>query len=301
MGFLEEAVVIEELARSVYPGPYFSTVMTLPAFAGSSELLGRIASGEASATLAWAEPDGTRFLTDVEGAGTKASSSGDSWTLSGEKYLVPDLGTASLIVVVARSSEGVGLWCVERGGDGVSTDVKTTVDSTRRLGTLSLNDAAATLLVEPGSADDALEQIRRRAFAGAALEAGAIASKVTELSIEYTKERQQFGKPIATYQAVSHQVSDMYTQTELSRSLAYWAAWCVDTNDEQAPNAASAAKGFAAQAAVEACERAIQVHGGIGFTWEHILHRYYRRAQWLDAFEGSATYRRKEIAQKLLG
>ena len=146
-----------------------------------------------------------------------------------------------------------------------------------------------------------LEQIQLRAFAGAALEAGAVASKVTELSTEYTKERQQFGKPIASYQAVAHQVSDMYMQTELSRSLAYWAAWCVDTNDEQAPNAASAAKGFAAQAAVEACERAIQVHGGIGFTWEHILHRYYRRAQWLDAFEGGATYRRKEIAEKLLG
>ena len=99
-GFLEEAVVIEELARSVYPGPYFSTVVSLPAFASSPELLGRIAAGEASTTLAWAEPDGTRFLSDVEGAGTKASSSGDSWTLSGEKYLVPDLGAASLIVVV---------------------------------------------------------------------------------------------------------------------------------------------------------------------------------------------------------
>ena len=299
-GFLEEAVVIEELARSVYPGPYFSTVVSLPAFASSSEMLGRIAAGEANATIAWAEPDGTRFLSDVEGAGTKATSSGDAWTLSGEKYLVPDLGAANLIVVVARAPEGVGLWCVENDGRGVTTSVKTTVDSTRRLGTISFSDAPATLLVEPGSAQATLELIKLRAFAGAALEAAAVAARVSELSIEYTKERQQFGKPIGSYQAVSHQVSDMYMQTELSRSLAYWAAWCVDTGDEQAANAASAAKGFAAQAAVEACERAIQVHGGIGFTWEHILHRYYRRAQWLDAFEGSATYRRKEIAKKLL-
>ena len=96
------------------------------------------------------------------------------------------------------------------------------------------------------------------------------------------------------------QVSDMYMATELSRSLAYWAAWCVDTDDPQAPNAAAAAKGFAAEAAVEACERAIQVHGGIGFTWEHVLHRYYRRAQWLNAFEGGAAFRRKEIAESLL-
>jgi alkylation response protein AidB-like acyl-CoA dehydrogenase len=301
MGFLEEAVVIEELARAVYPGPYFSTVVALPALASSAELAGRVASGDATATLAWAEPDGPRFLGDLEGAGTKASSSGDSWTLSGQKYLVADLGAASLIVVAARAPEGVGLWCVEKTGSGVTIDVKTTVDSTRRLGTVSLSDAAATLLVEPGSTDPVLAQIKLRAFAAAALEAAAVASRVTELSTEYTKERQQFGKPIGSYQAVAHQVSDMYMQTELSRSLAYWAAWCVDTGDEQAANAAAAAKSFAAQAAVEACERAIQVHGGIGFTWEHVLHRYYRRAQWLDAFEGSATYRRKEIAEKLLG
>jgi alkylation response protein AidB-like acyl-CoA dehydrogenase len=300
-GFLEEAVVLEELARSLYPGPYFSTVMALPALAEAPELLGRVASGEAAATLAWAEPDGPRFLQDLEGAGTKASSSGESWTLSGEKYLVPDLGAASIVVVAARAPEGLGLWAVERSGHGVKTSVKTTVDSTRRLGTLSLTEADAQLLVAPGSATDVIERIRRRAFAAAALEAGAVGSRVLQLSTDYTKERQQFGKPIASFQAVAHQVSNIYMETELSRSLAYWAAWCVDTDDPQAPNAASAAKGFAAEAAVEACESAIQVHGGIGFTWEHILHRYYRRAQWLDAFEGGATFRRKEIARTLLG
>jgi alkylation response protein AidB-like acyl-CoA dehydrogenase len=194
----------------------------------------------------------------------------------------------------------LGLWAVERDGNGTSISVKTTVDSTRRLGSLSLTDATATLLVAPGSAGEVIDRIRRRAFAAAALEAAGVATRVLELSTEYTKERQQFGKPIGSYQAVSHQVSDMYMEAELSRSLAYWAAWCVDTEDEQAANAAAAAKGFAAEAAVHACERAIQVHGGIGFTWEHILHRYYRRAQWLNAFEGAATYRRKEIAETLL-
>lgn len=300
MGFLEEAVVVEELARSVYPGPYFSTVLALPALAQSSDLIGKVASGESAATLAWAEPDGPRYLDDLEAAGTKASSSGDAWTLTGEKYFVPDLTAASIVVVAARAPGGLGLWAVEREANGVTTSVKTTVDSTRRLGALSLNDAPATLLVEPGAAEEALARIRRRAFAAAALEAAAVASKVVELSIDYTKERQQFGKPIGSYQAVSHQVSDMYMATELSRSLAYWAAWCVDTDDPQAPNAAAAAKGFAAEAAVEACERAIQVHGGIGFTWEHVLHRYYRRAQWLNAFEGTAAFRRKEIAETLL-
>ena len=301
MSFLDEAVVIEELARAIYPGPYFSTVaLALPALKSSPELITRIASGDAAATLAWAEPDGPRFLEDLGGAGTKATSSGDAWSLTGEKYLVPDLGAASIVVVVARSPEGLGFWAL-RDGDGVAASVKTTVDSTRRLGTLSLNDASATLLVEPGKAGEVIDRIRRRAYSAVALEAAGIAARVLELSTEYTKERQQFGKPIGSYQAVSHQVSDMYMQTELTRSLAYWAAWCVATDDPQAPNAAAAAKAFAAEAAVTACESAIQVHGGIGFTWEHVLHRYYRRAQWLDAFEGGPTRQRKEIASTLLG
>lgn len=301
MGFLEESVVLEELARALYPGPYFSTVMTLPALAAEPALLERIAGGDAAATFATAEPDGPRFLEDLEGAGTKAAQSGDGWTLAGEKYLVPDLGAASLIVVAARAPDGVGLWSIERAADGVRTSIKTTVDSTRRLGSLSLEETPGTLLVEPGRAGETIERIRRRAFAAAALEASAVAARVLDLSTEYAKERKQFGKPIGSYQAVSHQVANMYMATELARSLAYWSAWCVDADDQQAPNAASAAKGFTGHAAVEACEGAIQVHGGIGFTWEHVLHRYYRRAQWLDSFEGTASHRRKEIADSLLG
>jgi alkylation response protein AidB-like acyl-CoA dehydrogenase len=144
------------------------------------------------------------------------------------------------------------------------------------------------------------EGIRTRAFAGLAAEAVGIAQKALELSVEYAKEREQFGRPIGVYQAVSHRIADMYVQTELARSLAYWAAWCVAEGDDEASVAAAAAKAFAAEAAVAACEAAIQVHGGIGFTWEHPLQRYYKRAQWIEAFGGYPAEQRAEIAAQLL-
>ena len=141
---------------------------------------------------------------------------------------------------------------------------------------------------------------RTRAFAALAAEAVGIAQKALELAIEHAKSREQFGKPIGVYQAVSHPIVDTYVETELARSLAYWAAWCVAEGDDDAEVAALAAKSYAAEAAVAACERSIQVHGGIGFTWEHPLHRYYKRAQWIEAFGGYPAKQRAEIAASLL-
>jgi alkylation response protein AidB-like acyl-CoA dehydrogenase len=140
-----------------------------------------------------------------------------------------------------------------------------------------------------------------RLRAAMAAEAVGIAQRALDLGIEHAKTRVQFGKPIGTYQAVSHQLSDTYTDVELARSLAYWASWCVAEDDEQAPVAAAAAKAFATEAAVAACERSIQVHGGIGFTWEHALHRYYKRALWLEAFGKRPAQLRVEVADALLG
>ena len=137
-------------------------------------------------------------------------------------------------------------------------------------------------------------------LAALALEAVGIAAKALELGVEYVSQREQFGKKIGTYQAVSHPLADTYVETELARSLAYWAAWCVAEEDEQAPVAVAAAKSMAAETAVAACERSIQVHGGIGFTWEHVLHRYYKRAQWIDAFGGHAANQREVVAAHLL-
>ena len=137
-------------------------------------------------------------------------------------------------------------------------------------------------------------------LAALSLEAVGIAAKALELAVEYAKERQQFGKPIGTYQAVSHKLSDTYVETELARSLAYWAAWCVAEGDEQVDVACAAAKAYCGDAAVAACERSIQVHGGIGFTWEHVLHEYYKRALWIQAEHGYASKHRARIASHLL-
>ena len=134
-----------------------------------------------------------------------------------------------------------------------------------------------------------------------ALEAVGIAAKALDLAVEHAQTREQFGRPIGVYQAVSHQLADTYADVELARSLAYWAAWCVAEDDEQAPVAAAAAKAFAAEAAVTACERSIQVHGGTGFTWEHPLHRFYKRALWLEGFGSRPTALRAEVADAVIG
>ncbi len=132
-----------------------------------------------------------------------------------------------------------------------------------------------------------------------ALEAVGIAAKALELAVEHANTREQFGRPIGVYQAVSHPLADTFVETELARSLAYWAAWCVAEEAEQAPVATAAAKSYAGEVAVAACERSIQVHGGIGFTWEHVLHEYYKRSMKIQAFGGYPRELRARVAAHL--
>jgi alkylation response protein AidB-like acyl-CoA dehydrogenase len=167
-----------------------------------------------------------------------------------------------------------------------------TVDETLGLGRLSPNGNEA--------AQGEWPEVRRRLLAALALEAVGIGSKVTELAIAYAGEREQFGKKIGTYQAISHPLVNAYVAVELARSLAYWAAWTVAERDELADEAVAAAKSQAAEAAVLACETSIQAHGGIGFTWEHPLHRYYKRALYVEGALGYGREHRAEIAEFLL-
>jgi alkylation response protein AidB-like acyl-CoA dehydrogenase len=171
-------------------------------------------------------------------------------------------------------------------------DTVATVDETLGLGRLSPNGADA---VQGNWVD-----VRRRLLAALALEAVGIGSKAIELALAYASDREQFGKKIGSYQAISHSLVDGYVAVELARSLAYWAAWCVAEEDAQVDLAVSAAKSQAAEAAVLACEKSIQAHGGIGFTWEHPLHRYYKRALWLEGALGYGREHRAEIAASLL-
>ena len=137
-------------------------------------------------------------------------------------------------------------------------------------------------------------------MAALALEAVGIGKKALELAVEHAQNREQFGRKIGVYQAVSHPLADTYVETELARSLAYWAAWCVAEGDEQTAIATAAAKAYASDAAVAACERSIQIHGGIGFTWEHVLHRYYKRALWIQGYGGYPRVQRAAVAAWLL-
>lgn len=297
-GFIEEAVLFEELGRTLYPGPFLATVgLALPALAGS-EALAAVLTGEKTATLAWAEPGGPVGLEDLGDLSCKATASNGGWTLTGEKAFVVDGAAADLVVVAAAAPEGTALFLTQAADVDVAP--ASTMDSTRRLSKVMFRESPASQLVGPTGTAEVLERVRLRLLAALALEAVGVAQTALDLAQGHVKERKQFDKPIGAYQAVAHQVADTYMETELARSLAYWAAWCVAESDERAPVAVAAAKSAAAEAAVAACERSIQVHGGIGFTWEHILHRYYKRAEWIDAFEGSGAEHRKTIAADIL-
>ena len=176
------------------------------------------------------------------------------------------------------------------GGDGVyelegaEREILETTDETRPLGVVRGGEPGRRL-ADAG----VLDEIQNRSLAALAIEACGVARRALEYALEHASTREQFGKKIGAYQAVSHPLADAYTQLELARSLSLWAAWCVAESDERAAIAAASAKAYASEAAVAVCETAIQVHGGIGFTWEHVLHRLYKRALWIESFSTSAT------------
>jgi alkylation response protein AidB-like acyl-CoA dehydrogenase len=296
MSFLEEAVLFEEFGRALFPGPYFSTVgLCLPALETAPDLCRRAAAGGITMALAWAEASGPLTLYEQGSYGTKAVRSDGAWELSGAKVLVPDAAVVSHFVVAAGTAEGPALFVAEAAGEGTPT-----MDSTRALGTVRFDGVQATMVGAPAGFGELFERIRLRGHAAVALEAVGVGDAALTMAAEHAKTRNQFGRPIGGYQAVSHQVADTYVDVELARSLAYWAAWCVAQSDVQAPAAVAAAKSFAGDAAVRACERSIQVHGGMGFTWEHMLHRYYKRAQWIDSFDGYGPAHRAVISDWLL-
>ena len=209
-----------------------------------------------------------------------------SWTLA-MAPLVPDLDTATHVAVVG----GDTVWELE----GAGREVLATSDESRPLGVVSGGEAGRALFPS-----ELLPALRARSLTILALEAVGVAARALELSVAYATEREQFGRRIGTYQAVSHPLASSLADVELARSLAWWAAWCVAHDEPDAPVAAAAAKADAADAAVLACERAIQVLGGIGFTWDHELHRLNKRALWIQTWEASPAQLRAEVAGHLL-
>lgn len=290
LGMLELAVLAEEAGYALLPAPWWSTV------ALSAGVLGQVP--QAPTTLAWAEPGAGDLRAAGRASSTVATEGDGGWRLTGRKLRVPDLATVESVLVTAEDAGGVGIWRVAAADGDVTA--RSTVDLTRRLSDLVLTDAPAELVIPPGGAEEAMTGVRRRAVALLACEAIGIMQKTLELATEHAQQRTQFGRPIGSYQAVAHPIANLYTSLALARPLAYRAAWTVDTDAPEVDEALALAALAAGDGAVVGCETAIQVLGGVGFTWDHVLHRYYKRAQGIAAFEGTAQSRRAELASVLL-
>jgi alkylation response protein AidB-like acyl-CoA dehydrogenase len=309
--FLDLVVVLEEAGRALLPGPFLSTMgLAVPTLLEAAterqkeSVLGRIAAGDARATLAFSEPAGRWDAEGVQMLG--AERRGDGWRLDGIKLFVPDAGVADYMVVAARTrpagEEGVSLFLLEGRPAGLTVTPLETMDMTRRWYEVRFEGVELPADALMGTADQGWPALRRALeWAETALCAEMIggAQHVLDTSVEYAKTRHQFGRPIGVYQAVSHKLADMLLETESARSATYYAAWTIDADAPDRSLAASMAKAYVSDAYRKAAGDGIQVHGGIGFTWEHDMHLYFKRAKASEVTLGDATYHRELVAQAL--
>ncbi|HXE89278.1 MAG TPA: acyl-CoA dehydrogenase family protein [Hyphomicrobiaceae bacterium] len=309
LGFVDLTVLMEEMGRAVMPGPFFSTllggltILEAGSAAQKKEWLTKIAAGEAKAALAFTEPN-ARW--DAAAVAVTAREAGGKYTLSGTKLFVLDAHVADVIVVVARtreskrSEEGLSLFLVPKGTRGLSVKLLPTMDQTRKLCEVKLEDVVVGADALMGPRDGGwtpLARVLDRATVALCAEMCGGAQRVLDMTTEYAKIRIAFGKPIGSYQGVKHKAADMLVESENAKSLTYYAAWAVDENVPEAPLAASMAKAYASDAFRKIAGAGIQLHGGIGFTWEHDLHLYFKRAKSSEFTFGDASYHRERVAQ----
>jgi alkylation response protein AidB-like acyl-CoA dehydrogenase len=308
--FLDLVVVLEEAGRALLPGPFFATMaLAVPTLveagteAQKKEVLGAIAEGTARATLAFTEPSG-RW--DASAVTLTAKPSGGGWQLDGVKLFVPDAEAADYTVVAARSrgegEDGISLFLVKGRPAGMTVTSLKTLDMTRRWSELRFDGVkldGASLMGSPHNAWPHLKRSLDWATAALCAEMVGGTQKVLETSTDYAKTRHQFGKPIGIYQAISHKLADMLVLSESGRSATYYAAWAVDADAPDRSLAASMAKAYVSDAYRKVAGDGIQVHGGIGFTWEHDMHLYFKRAKSSEVTLGDATYHRELVAQSL--
>ncbi|MGD9983450.1 MAG: acyl-CoA dehydrogenase family protein [Porticoccaceae bacterium] len=307
LGFVELAIVLEEMGRALLCAPYFaSVVLAANAIlnAGSEdqkhELLPGIAAGETVATLAFTENNG-RW--DSAGVALTATPVGGSYRLSGVKSFVLDGHTADLIIVLARapgSSGDAGLSFFSVRGDAAGLDRRLlkSVDSTRKLARLTFNDVRGELLGDLGAAAAPFARTLDQAAVCLANEMVGGADQLRQSALDYVMMRVQFGRPIASFQAIKHKCADMLVDVELAKSAAYYAAEAAAENDPELPALASLAKACAADAFMQTARETIQLHGGIGFTWDNDTHLWFKRAKSSEVFLGSPSYHRELLMQR---
>jgi alkylation response protein AidB-like acyl-CoA dehydrogenase len=284
LGTVEVAVLLEEIGRHVAPAPFASTLLALGALAraGQNDWVDRLAGGDAIGCVAWTRPE----------RGYVRAATGDR--LTGTSGPTPFAPSADVGVVTADDDNGPALFAVELG-DQHQPGREPAMDLTRELGWLRFDDTPAVRL--GGAEDVELLVDRGAAFASAEMLGGA--SRAMDMAVDYAKDRVQFGRPIGSFQAVKHRCADMLVDVEGMRSTAYWAAWCIGAQHEDASIAASTAKVWCSDASKRVMSSALQVHGGIGFTWEHDLHLFLKRAQLEQVSFGDAAFHRERLAALL--
>lgn len=306
LSLVDLIAVTEEMGRACLPGPFLSTLWAaeLIARAGNEgqrqQYLAPIAAGEMRATVALLEASADWNPEAVE---LRAEQEGKDYRLRGSKHFVTDAAVADVIIVVARSGEELVLLPVERAAPGLQIIATPGLDATRKLYTVAFDNVTvpiANALAFTTQTRAALAEATDVAVIGLCAEMLGVMQWTLATTVEYAKTRQQFGKPIGAYQAVQHQCADMFLLTESARSAIYYAAWAVAEQDPSARLAVAIAKAYTSDAAREVGNRGVQVHGGIGFTWEHHLHLYYKRAKASEIMFGDANYHRAEIARHVV-
>jgi len=301
-GMIELAIVAEEMGRVLLCAPYLSSaVLATSALelaadeAAQKEILPALAMGKAIGTLAFSEPASPWDLSAIE---MTAQPDGDGFQLSGEKSYVLDGHIANEILVVARADGALALFRVAGDARGLTREVLPPLDPTRRIASLRFDSTPATR-ISSGDASVALERALDRAIIALAAEQLGGAQRVLETATDYAKTRFQFGRPIGSFQVIKHQCADMLVEVEFARSAVYNAAFESEEDSEDAFAAVRMAKSYCSDAYLHAANRNIQIHGGMGFTWEHSAHLYYKRAKASELLFGSPGFHRERLANSL--
>ncbi len=301
LAMVESAIVLDEIGRAALPTPYWPTVLAATAIAQAGtdaqkkRWLPAVATGDARATVAFLDTD---LDWSPDATATRAEKSSDGWRLSGAKRWVAWAHVANVLLVPARTAEGLTLFLVDPAAAGLALAPVQGMDFGTRWVHVTLDNVRATeALGAPGTAAPLLESLIRRGAVGAAAEMLGAARRCLDMAVGYAKVREQFGQPIGSFQAIRHKCSEMLLEVENAHSAVYYAAWALDASADDAEIAASVAKAYVSDASRKVCGEAIQVHGGIGFTWEYDLHLYFKRAKALETMYGDADYHREMITR----
>jgi alkylation response protein AidB-like acyl-CoA dehydrogenase len=300
--FVELGIVLEEMGRAVTVSPFLASAVMAPQLllalgdsAAAERWLPGLASGDLVGTVALAEDSGSWHPQAVTLA---AGPGGAGWRLDGHKSFVVDGAGADLVLVVARADDGIGVFGVEAGAPGVERTPLATMDQTRKLARLTFTDTPA---VRIDSADPvaAVERMLDRTRIALAADALGGTGRVLDMAVGYAKVREQFGRPIGSFQAIKHMCASMLVELESSRSAVYYALWAAATDQADVPVVAPMVKAHCVDAYLGAAGDNVQIHGGIGFTWEHPAHLYLKRAKSSQALLGGSDEHRQIVADRL--